>query len=52
MDQNQRPNKPTRELKEGGINENRDAGNEGQEGSGKQAGEQEVNQELDYSEKM
>jgi hypothetical protein len=33
--------------KEGGINENRDAGNEGQEGSEK-AGEQEVNQELDY----
>jgi hypothetical protein len=31
MDQNQRPNKPTR-GKEGGINENRDAGNEGQEG--------------------
>jgi hypothetical protein len=31
MDQNQRPNKPTR-RKEGGINENRDAGNEGQEG--------------------
>jgi hypothetical protein len=45
MDQNQRPNKPTRGAKKSGINENRDAGNEGQEG--KQAGEQEVNQELD-----
>jgi hypothetical protein len=36
MDQNQRPNKPTRGAKKSGINENRDAGNEGQEGKSKQ----------------